>query len=299
MAEERLIDDDLNKDKKYKIRKNADGEDELYIEETPEEEAEPQFEIPELETDDEEAAVLTPEQLLAREQARREAEEKRAARVAELVAAAEAKLAENDYSGALYELSLAEELDTQSGAVYSAKIRALTCNFSDLSRIEDIDANTQGVADFCTVEQKSALKEISSPVVAEVEKLEELAAEMHVRNEQKKSERREVFIASSRRALTWFSITTLPFLLFTILAISFSAVIFAYQDGRNVILTIVFASLAGLFFIATLFTAHKLWDARRKLSLNEKNSSTKLGREYESLLSEISVLKALLAAVGD
>ena len=34
MAEERLIDDD--KDKKYKIRKNADGEDELYIDDTEE-----------------------------------------------------------------------------------------------------------------------------------------------------------------------------------------------------------------------------------------------------------------------
>ena len=32
MAEERLIDDD--KDKKYKIGKNADGEDEFYIDDT-------------------------------------------------------------------------------------------------------------------------------------------------------------------------------------------------------------------------------------------------------------------------
>ena len=36
MAEERLIDTD--KDKKYRIRKNADGEDELYIDDTAEEE---------------------------------------------------------------------------------------------------------------------------------------------------------------------------------------------------------------------------------------------------------------------
>ena len=61
MAEERLIDDD--KDRKYKIRKNADGEDELYIdlEESEEESGESlEFEVPEFETDDEEAAVLTP-----------------------------------------------------------------------------------------------------------------------------------------------------------------------------------------------------------------------------------------------
>ena len=36
MAEERLVDDD--KDRKYKIRKNADGEDELVIDAAPEEE---------------------------------------------------------------------------------------------------------------------------------------------------------------------------------------------------------------------------------------------------------------------
>lgn len=76
MAEERLIDDD--KDRKYKIRKNADGEDELVIDAAPEEEEPAEeigFEVPELE-DDEEAAVMTPEQLAARERAREEAEEK-------------------------------------------------------------------------------------------------------------------------------------------------------------------------------------------------------------------------------
>ena len=76
MAEERLIDDD--KDKKYKIRKNADGEDELYIDDTEEEtvQEEVNFLVPEAEEDDEEAAVMTPEQLAARERAKAEAEEK-------------------------------------------------------------------------------------------------------------------------------------------------------------------------------------------------------------------------------
>ena len=63
MAEERLIDDD--KDRKYKIRKNADGEDELIIDDTPDEDETdiPVFAVPEAE-DDEEAAVLTPEEFL-------------------------------------------------------------------------------------------------------------------------------------------------------------------------------------------------------------------------------------------
>ena len=75
MAEERLIDDD--KDRKYKIVKNADGEDELVIDGAPDEAEsadEVGFEVPELDSDDEEAAIMTPEQLAARERMREEAE---------------------------------------------------------------------------------------------------------------------------------------------------------------------------------------------------------------------------------
>ena len=78
MAEERLIDED--KDRKYKIRKNADGEDELVIDaeaDVEEEFEEVEFEVTESDFDDEEAAVMTPEQLAAREKAREEAEAKR------------------------------------------------------------------------------------------------------------------------------------------------------------------------------------------------------------------------------
>ena len=51
MAEERLIDDD--KDRKYKIRKNENGEDELVIDGLPEEEdrEEIAFEVPDLESE--------------------------------------------------------------------------------------------------------------------------------------------------------------------------------------------------------------------------------------------------------
>ncbi len=69
-----MIDDD--KDRKYKIRKNEDGEDELYIEGGDGEE-EIGFEVPEFDTDDEEAAVMTPEQLAERERRREEAEQAR------------------------------------------------------------------------------------------------------------------------------------------------------------------------------------------------------------------------------
>ena len=68
MAEERLIDAD--KDKKYRIKINADGEEELVVDEgvEPVEEVvqEVLFEVEEISEDNEEEAVMTPEQLAAK-----------------------------------------------------------------------------------------------------------------------------------------------------------------------------------------------------------------------------------------
>ena len=67
MAEERLIDAD--KDKKYRIKINADGEEELVVDEgvEPVEEVvqEVLFEVEEISEDNEEEAVMTPEQARA------------------------------------------------------------------------------------------------------------------------------------------------------------------------------------------------------------------------------------------
>ena len=81
MAEERLIDAD--KDKKYRIKINADGEEELVVDEgvEPVEEVvqEVLFEVEEISEDNEEEAVMTPEQLAAkREREERERAERRA-----------------------------------------------------------------------------------------------------------------------------------------------------------------------------------------------------------------------------
>ncbi len=297
MAEERLIDDDLDKDRKYKIRKNADGEDELYFDEQEEGEAEEsssRFEVPDFGYDDEEAAILTPEQLAERERLKREEEKNRAEKIEELLKNAEDKCGEKDFSNALYYISLLEEIDGECGKAYFIKFRALTAEFSDFSRTDDLKATSEKVKEFCTEEEREQLKKGCAALNSKVEAQEEHAAELHVENEKKKEERREVFAADARKSLIWFSVTALPFALFLVLTAAFGSVLFAYRDGRNVILTIVFASLAAIFFIATLFTAHRLWDARKKLSLNQKNSSTKLGREYEAAVAEIEKYRSIL-----
>ena len=137
MAEERLIDDD--KDRKYKIRINEDGEEELIIapQTAAEEAAEIDFEVPDFDDDDEEAAVMTPEQLAARQRRREEEAARRAKKVAAYVLRAKKCLEEEDFSGASYALNEAGELDNENGEIYALKIKAYTKRFSDWSFIDD------------------------------------------------------------------------------------------------------------------------------------------------------------------
>lgn len=301
MAEERLIDDDLDKNKKFKIRKNADGEDELYMAETDVDEEETfddsLFEIPEFAKDDEEAAILTPEQLAAREEERRLKEEQKRQTVQRYLSKAQELYAESDYDGAGYQLNSAENTDGKCGDVFCLKIKVLTRSFTDFSAVDECVSCAEGIRYYCTPEQKAELCALSSPLENHVQKLEEKAAALHVEVEGKKSERRAVFEKDRNKSISWFTFTIVPFIACLIVAIAFGSVIFAKQDGTNLIITIVFAALALIFFIATLFTSHKMWSAMRKVSLNEKNSSTRLGRDYESLISEIKKLKDVLSAI--
>lgn len=297
MAEERLIDDDLDKNRKYKIRKNADGEDELYIDESAnvgEEFETVGFEIPEFATDDDEVAIMTPEQFEAMRRAKQEEEERKRRAVESYIEKAVEKLAEPDYESALYLLNSAEEIDGTCGTVHRLKLSTLSRNFTDYTMLDDCVDTAKNVAAYCTDEQKAELSEMSAPLQQRIVGLEEKAAALHVEVESKKSERRETFIAERKRSIIWFSVTGVPFLVFLVLAIGFSTVMFAAKDGTNLILTIVFAALTLVCFIASVFTARRMWAAMQRVSLNEKNSSTKLGREYENLISDVKKLNTVL-----
>lgn len=295
MAEERLIDDDLNKDKKYRIRKNADGEDELYIDDSVEEEVVDletvSFDVPEFSDGEGE---LTPEQIAAAEQEKRERIERMKGVLAVNIEKAQAKLADGDFDGALQSVEAALQIDPTSGVAWALKLRALTKNFNNTENIDDCVDNAENVVRYCSDEQKTELAEISAPLENRIMQLGEEAAALHVEVEEKKAERRTVFLQKRKQSVKWFSATCLPFIVCLVVAIAFASVMFAREDGVNLILTIVFAVIAAIFFIATLFTSHKMWDAMKKLSLNEKNSSTQLGRDYEKILAEIKKLNTVL-----
>ena len=296
MAEERLIDED--KDRKYKIRKNADGEDELYIDLADGEEEEKEsieFEVPEFETDDEEAAVLTPEQFAEREKLKREEEAKKNAKVEELLSHARQLIEEQSYEGALYCISEAEELTENDGRVAAVKLLALTENLRIFSG-EEVASAVEGFENNCGSEQKAGLSERLEGLNGQAAALKKEVDGLYSVNEEKKAERRTVFLKKRKTALVFFTATAVPLLVFLILGIYFATIMHAVKDGRNIIFTFVFFGIAGALLIVLLFAVHMLWDSVKKVSLNEKNSSTKLGREYEEELKKSKDLKNILSA---
>lgn len=303
MAEERLIDNDEDKDRKYKIRVNEDGEEELIIIDDGEIEEETEniydnFEVTESDVDDEEAAVLTPEQLAERERARQIEEERRNKQVEEYLARAQSYFDEGDYDNALYVLSLAEEEKAKSGEVALLKFRVITKNLTDYSRLDDCLECSYLVRDNCTEEQRKLILSEVKPLEKLIAVTRDEADSLNGQNEQKRNERRAVFIERRKTASKYFLITALPFVVLLALAIGFSTVMFSKQDGFYLYLTIGLAAAALIFFIASLFTAHKLWEAQRNIRLNAKNSSTKLGRQYEDAVYRLKALSDIYGALG-
>ena len=296
MAEERLIDDD--KDRKYKIRKNADGEDELYIDldEGEEEHESVEFEVPEFDTDDEEAAVLTPEQFAERERLKREEEARNRAKCDELLSRARTLIDEQSYEGALYCISEAEELIENDGQTAVVKLLAVTENLRSFAG-KDVDVAVEGVENNCNDGQKAELSEYLDKLNAEARTLTKEVDELQSVNEEKKAERRAVFVNKRKKSLIFFAAAGVPFVVFLILGIYFATIMHAVKDGTNIVLTFVFFGIAGVLFVVLLFAAHMLWDSAKKVSLNEKNSSTKTGREYESKKEQLLLINRVITAI--
>lgn len=299
MAEERLIDDD--KDRKYKIRKNADGEDELYIDEGEEQEEQEDvgFEVPEFAYDDESVADMTPEQYQAAMEAREREERMKAERLVALTADVDEGLEAADYARALTAANAVLEEYGESGRFYCAKLRAVTKDFTDYTFADEIENASEGVKSFASAEEKEALYEKYGAAVKEEEQRRRAAAdELNAQNEEKKEERRAKFVPRKRRAQKLFIATAAPLAVFLVLGIVFASIMLSRQDGLYMVLAIVFGALALVFAVLTVITARGFVQTARNVRLNEKNTSTKLGRSYLEAQKNLSVLEGILAAIS-
>lgn len=298
MAEERLIDDD--KDRKYKIRINEDGEEELVIDESAAEDGEseiPVFEIPADGEDDEEAALLTPEQLAERERLKLEEQTKRKDAAEALYAKTVKSFEEGDFEAALYAVNRALELTPDDGRLWFYKLKTVSRNLTEFNSPESCAEAADGVAEFCSGEQKAELKTLTSALEERLAQAKTRTAELEIKNEAGKAERRDEFARMRKKSLVWLLASGIPFLIFTVAAIVFATMIFANEHGAFILATAVAGGLAAVMLAVTAIAANKFWAAQRYVVLNERDNTTKIGRQYLESKSEADSLTRVLQAI--
>lgn len=293
MAEERLIDED--KDRKYRIKVNDDGEEELVVdgeaEESPVEEV--TFEVEEVTEDNEEEAVMTPEQLAAKRE-REEAERaERRRKVEELIDKAENDCRQNKFATALEYLEKAEEIDGEDGEVHAMKLAAYTRNFTDFSQAVAAAEGSDDVKEYTSAERKAEmLAKAAAPLEANIAQSRAKVARMHEENEKRKAERAVRFLKDRKTVIIIFAALGALFATFGALTGYFGSVIYSVSTGTYLILTCVFGGLTFIALVALAFAARYLNITCRRVRLNKRNTSTQLGRD---LLAEQANLKALIA----
>ncbi len=289
MAEERLIDDD--KDKKYRFRINEKGEEELYIDnsaeqELPAEEAEISFD----------EAASEDELFSGEEGAKQTLSAVQSEKLTSLKDGARADVEEGRYSTALEYISKAQDIVPDDGELCALKLTAYTSNFSDYpDRIlpEAVSA-ARDVAKYTDKERREQMAERAcGKLRAMIGELKGQADQVNEVNEQKKSERAQVFLAERKKAIIRFSCAALPFVVFLVLACCFSTMMFADTTGRYIVLTAVFGGLAFIAFVALAFMARFLNTAARRVRLNKDNSRTEIGRKYIALTERMNALQEI------
>lgn len=294
MAEERLIDDD--KDKKYRIRLNEDGEEELVVddgEQPTESVQEVMFEVEEVKEDNEEEAVMTPEQLAAKREREEMERAERQKQVEELLEKAKSECLLYRYGTALEYLEKVEELDGSNGELHALKLVAYTRDFTDYSQITVAVNGIDELAEYTPQERKEELRAKAAPSLEQnIAELRANVSEMNRQNEEKKAERAVKFTRDRNVALYVFAGIFAALALCVGLTAYFATIIYTVSTGKYLILTCVFGGLSLVVLLALAVAARYVNITCRRVNKNKRNTSTQLGRD---LLKEQEKLKAFIA----
>lgn len=295
MAEERLIDTD--KDKKYRIRKNADGEDELYIDESCEE-AETE-EVTFVVEDDEVAEPIDSSftDLKQVDEVDYEAEQKKE-QTAALIASARKECEEGRFATAADYLEKAIELDYKNGEIYALEMVVYTRNFTDYSSITGILEYLEEFKKYTSKQTKQELYERASQSLEDnIDKVSRKIGELSEENDRQKAVRAKKFVADRNRVIVFFSIALAALCVFAGLSVYYLLNIHSVQTNVNLILAIVFTALAFVAFVFTAISLRQLLTALRRVRLNKKNTATQLGRELIAYQADLEAFNAVYEAL--
>lgn len=283
MAEERLIDDDKDKNKKYTVRTNADGEEEFIIfESAPRkdggEAADVQF--------DEEYAFGN------RSSVRFGEEEDFAAKAKEC-------MARGNYSTALECVARAARLSPRDGETAALELRIYTRDMTDFSHgaLQGARSAVRRVAEYASKDTKERLKAMCvQPVGAAVRAACDRADRLRAQNESAKMERERLFKAPFVQARKRFLLSLVPLALCTACMAVFVA-LFALYGGAYAVAAWICGGLAAVSFALSAFAARKLYITARRMAINRDDSRSRLGRECLAAEEDIKILRSILDAV--
>ncbi|MGN1060795.1 MAG: hypothetical protein ACI4QN_03595 [Candidatus Coproplasma sp.] len=296
MAEERLIDTD--KDKKYRIRKNADGEDELFIDDSEDEEQVEEVTFMVEEEEPEEGEEGTAERPDNADEAESEIKRKKAEEAETLIKSARRDCKNGKFATAVDYLEKAIELDPENGEIYALELIAYTRNFTDYSRIGDAKEYIEELKKYTSAQTKGELFEKSSDGLQEnINKLSRRVAELSEENKKQKAIRAKKFIADRNRAIVLTCVALGVFAVFFGLSTYFFLNIHSIQTNTNFILAIVFTALEVIALVFTAVILRQLLTACRRVRLNKKNTATKLGRELLARKAELDAFTAIYEAL--
>ncbi|MCD7728588.1 MAG: hypothetical protein LUI60_01575 [Clostridia bacterium] len=287
MSEIRLADDD--KDKKYRIRINEDGEEEFEIIE-PEEQPEEDFVGLQADIDEDETMAEEDDELMAaarEEQKRLAVEEARG-----FIEKAKERASAGDTEYALVALDSAQEAWDEEWEIYSLKLELLTNNFTDFTHAEECASLEEGYKKYVPEEVKQEFRgKYAENIQKEIDSLQTVADKTKEENEAKKADRRVRFKARRNKSLRNFIIAFVPFLIFLGVAIGLST--YMIYDDVILVFAIIFYVLAAAAFVLSVICLRFLARDAHRVHLNELDSSTAIGRSYLDCSGKIEALKSV------
>lgn len=297
--EERTLDDDIEKGLKLRKDENPDGEAaEGGIEATEQTDdgGEVVLDIPVVDEDNEELADMTPEQAAAYIKQKEEEQAKLLEQKDDLKAkAAEAEEnGENDRAEELYYNILElDPYDLTANVGYARKITKDFSDYSDFNALKEVyDKGVENAEDDFTAAIKDTCE---GNIRAEIDVLKGEETELFKKVEEKRASRREAFKADYKAKKKDFLIALVIFVVQTALAIIFAFKISSVTSAIYLIFTIGFGVLALGALILLLANTNKFSTAAHRVKENERDSSTKDGKELIALREKIEFLEGIIA----
>ena len=308
--EERMIDDEYGRGVRF--RKTKDGfvdvtDESLETEndeETGEEYAEEAlFEFPTFdENDDEDMAMLTPEEAMALKKQKEEERARRQAEYERLCAEGEEQLALGSFHTAELKFEKALLLDDEATEASVGYWRAKTEDFANPDALvgEYAESSIESLEFDLGYQATDIIRKKYEKVF--LRRIDELTAEeepLAQTIEEKQAKRRTVIRERLKKSGLATAIAAVPAITLLILTIVFAFKIFSVVDDRYIVPTIVLGAAFLVAFIVFILVANKLINNWRMHRTNERLSASDEGLRLMEIRDYKTIYLALLPEKGD